>query len=391
MPMDVTMGAEAEMILSARPYIEAHDREKWAEDLRAIADSGQLFLGLYTAAFEEHVARIAGTRYAVALSSGTAALETAFSFYHQRLRRSRYHCLTIAMPTNSFIACAAAAERAGFCSTFCQISPHTFGLDMALAMEALRQGRWHPPLLLVVHIAGLLDPLLPALVRECREKEIPVIEDCAHAHGAMVDGRLAGSFGDAACFSFYATKVMTTGVGGALATDNEELAAFARRVRHHGAADGVNLSSFLHLGADYLLPEASAALGVIQARRLSSMLEIRRGIADSYYRLLGPVGGVVVCPPRFEGVQPAWYKLPVLLPDRVTRDRVRCALLDARIQAGVLYDPVPPQVFPNRWVCPSEDLEILGRQLALPVHCGMSQRDVETVCATIIRALVRGE
>ena len=116
---------------------------------------------------------------------------------------------------------------------------------------------------IVVHLAGLPCPDTEKIGRFCREKGLFMIEDAAHAHGALLNGRKTGSFGNAGCFSFYPTKDMTTGTGGMITTDDDQLADYAISLRHHGGSNlnAENLNFIVNLGNDWLMDEISALLG----------------------------------------------------------------------------------------------------------------------------------
>ena len=166
--------------------------------------------------------------------------------------------------------------------------------------------------MVVVHVGGLIVPDVAEIAAFCAERGLPLLEDAAHAHGARLGGRPAGSLGTAGSFSFFPTKVMTTGEGGMLTTDDDGLAEFARSFRCHGIGPDRLL---VRPGANHRLPELSAALGLRQLARLEQTLAEREALARRYDAGLDALGGAAA---RFPVARPpaerhAWYKYPVTL------------------------------------------------------------------------------
>jgi perosamine synthetase len=237
----------------------------------------------------------------------------------------------------------------------------------------------------VVHIAGFIPHGLAELRDACRARRVMLIEDCAHAHGATLDGRPVGSLVDAGCWSLYPTKVLTCGAGGLLTTDNEELAALARSMRHHG--QGASLEDIVVAGNDWLMDEVRAVLALAQLRRLDDFLARRRALAARYDALLA--GRDLYTLPRLApGSVAAYYKYPILLPVNVPRDAVRAALLGQHgIETGALYSP-PAHLMPlYRAAGVAGPLPVaealLARQLCLPMHAALQPTDADRIVTAL--------
>ncbi|HXZ73126.1 MAG TPA: DegT/DnrJ/EryC1/StrS family aminotransferase, partial [Streptosporangiaceae bacterium] len=217
---------------SARVVFPASDRAEIAAAVTEMLASGALTLGPYTRKFEAAFAAAhtgprapsPGGPHAVAVASGTAALTIALLALGVRGRE-------VVVPANTFYATAAAVLQAGARPVFADVDAGTFALNAATTAAALSP---RTAAVVAVHIGGLIPPQIDELRALCDGRGVALVEDAAHAHGATFDGRFAGSFGTAAAFSFYPTKVVTSGEGGMVLTGSEELAQEARIYRDQG-------------------------------------------------------------------------------------------------------------------------------------------------------------
>lgn len=357
-------------IAAARPLFEESDIAEITDGIADVLRGGRLILGPRAAAVEKAYAARLGVAHAVGLSSCTAALEIA-------LRHAGAPGREVIVPTNTFVATAAAVLAAGGRPVFCDVDPADWCLDVD---DALARVTPLTTAIVVVHVGGLIASGIERLRRVCRERGLLLVEDCAHAHGARLGDREAGSLGDIGCFSFYPTKVLTCGVGGLLATDDPALAGIARSLRHHG--QGVSLEEIARVGNDWLLDEVHAVILANQLARLDERLAQRRRLAARYDELLG--GGPVGLPRPLPGTMPAWYKYPVLLPEGADGTAVRKRFLDEyAIEVGSLYFP-PVHLMPafrealgtGTGMLPTAE-RLLPRQITLPMHAGLGLDDVD--------------
>ena len=356
--------------LAARPHFVESDLPGILADIERVLRSGRLILGEETAALEREFAARVGTRHAVAVSSCTAALEIA-------LRAAGAPGREVIVPTNTFAATAAAVLRVGARAVLADCGPDgNFG-----AAEALTCLTAQTAAIVVVHVAGFPPPDLDLLQAECHRRDIALIEDCAHAHGAQIGARHVGSLGDAGCFSFYPTKILTCGVGGMLTTNRDDVAALGRSLRHHG--QGASLEEIVAVGADYLLDEVRAVLCRAQLRRLDEVLAHRRAVARAYDAAIGE--DPRIAPPRAApGTVPAFYKYPVRLAGQdaaVVRQRMAAA----GVETGPLYWPLVHQMpaFASLGARLPRSEAILRERLCLPMHALVGPAD----CAQIVETL----
>jgi perosamine synthetase len=367
-------------IPATRPWFPPEQERFILGAVRRILRTGRLILGPYTDELERRFARHAGVPHAVAVSSCTAALEIA-------LRWGRIAGGEVVVPTNTFVATANAVWLAGGRPILADIDPTTLCLDVGdLRRKVTRRTR----AVVVVHIGGLVHPRIGEIRAFCRRRKLLLVEDAAHAAGATLNGRRAGSFGDAGCFSFYPTKVMTSLVGGMIVTRNRGLAEFARSIRHHGVGPG-GLRDIRRLGNDYLMDEMRAAVVIAQLRGLEQAIRLRRRVAALYDRQLRDLSVAILRAPK--GVRHVYYKYLVLLRTAAERGRVAAALRARGIEVGSLYEPpVHRQPFhaaalhhrPGDF--PAAD-DVLPRVLALPLHPATTEREVRAVVAALRAAL----
>ncbi|MBF6397833.1 DegT/DnrJ/EryC1/StrS aminotransferase family protein [Nocardia cyriacigeorgica] len=342
-----------------------------------ILRSGNLVLGRHTETFEAAVAAMADTRYAVAVNSGSTALEIIF-------RSLEVSGRTVLVPTNTNYATAAAAVHAG-----ARVQLYDSGLYPDLDDIAARL-TLDVAAVVVVHIGGYLSPDLPELARICGRAGVPLIEDAAHAHGAHQAGTPAGGFGLAAAWSFFATKVITTGgEGGALTTNDPDLAEFARRCRNQGKDD---TGRHIIAGNSWRMTEINAAIGAAQLHHLDRDVRIRREVIDRYTAALtGPVLGF---PALGREDQVSGHKCIAQLDDGIDRATFRSAVAEqgVALARGVYEQPLHHQpVFADLNITdafPRAD-EFADRHLCLPLWRSMDTDTVEQVITAVEAAVPR--
>lgn len=366
------------MIPLSRPDLSMADRRAVA---RVLAGN-TLSLGPELAAFERDFARFIGTKEAVALSSGTAAL----------------HCALLACGVGaggevvttpfSFVASANAAGMVGARPVFVDIDPATLNIDPAGIPRAVTR---RTKAILPVHLFGLPCDMGPILDL-ARRKRLVVIEDACEAIGATYQERNAGTFGRCAAFAFYPNKQMTTGEGGMLATNDARLAERARSLRNQGRAARDGWLSHVRLGYNWRLDEMSAALGRSQLSRLPRILSRRAAVANAYARRLSNVDGLRLLaePP---GYKRSWFVYIVILPEGVSRPRLMRAMARSGIDTRAYFPPIhllPP--YRALGYKPGDfpvTERIARRTLALPFWTGMPIRLVDRVASAFRSALAR--
>jgi perosamine synthetase len=358
------------MIRIAQPLLGEEEEQA----VLAVLRSGRLAQGALVRRFEEAFARYIGVREAVAVSSGTAALHVAL------LAHGIGPGDEVVTSPFTFVATANAVLATGARPVFADVSEEDFNLDPARAGESISE---RTRALLPVHLYGQAADM-EALSALARRHGLALIEDACQAVGASFGGRKAGSFGTG-CFSFYATKNMTTGEGGMITTNDPELAARARLLRDHGQRRRYVSET---LGYNLRLTEVAAALGLAQLEKLDDFNERRR--ANARYlteRLTG-----VVTPRELPGRHHVYHQYTI----RVSRgrDALLRYLRDRDIEATVFYAlPVHKQpLYRNLGYAQRLPVaERLSREVvSLPVHPGLSREEVEAVVSAVREGLAAG-
>ena len=314
-------------ISSTKPFFSEEDIHAILRGVHTILQTGRLMLGPYTQDFEKNFGEYCGVKHAIAVNSCTAALETTLRHFDVKGKE-------VIIPTNTFVATCNAVIYSGGTPVLADINPNTLCLDPE---DVLKRMTRKTSGIIVVHIAGLICPQIDSLREFCQEEGLFLLEDAAHAHGATINGKKAGSLGNAGCFSFYPTKVMTTCIGGMITTDDDGLADYAISLRHHGIGRG--LDNVINLGNDWVMSEIHALLGIYQLRALESNLQRRNDIARRYADGLSDVRDLTVLtvPPH---IRHSYYKYPMRLSETVDKAKLVATMKDKYgISLGSSYDP----------------------------------------------------
>jgi dTDP-3-amino-3,4,6-trideoxy-alpha-D-glucose transaminase len=269
---------------SLEPYLD-----RLTEALERVARDGRYILGPEVEAFEEEFARYIGVRHCVGVANGTDALTIA-------LRAAGVGAGDeVVLPSFTFYATAEAALVLGASPVYCDIDLETFNVTRETVEAAMTP---NTKAIVPVHLFGNLAP-----VPELRELGVPVIEDAAQAVGGSLDGVKAGALGDAATFSFFPSKNLPClGDGGALVTDDDDLAELARVLRFHGSKDK---RTFIEVGWNSRLDELQAAVLRVLLPELDGWIDRRRAAAEAYERL--GLGEHVVLPRALDGARHAYH------------------------------------------------------------------------------------
>jgi perosamine synthetase len=357
------------------------DRAEIAAAITDILTSGVLTLGRYTQQFERDFAAAHQAHRAVATSSGTSALEIL-------LRALPVAGRDVVIPANTFYATAAAVISAGGRPVFADIDAETFALSPQTLAAALTPDT---AAVVLVHIGGLITPQVTKLGELCQASGATLVEDAAHAHGATFDGRFAGSFGHAAAFSFYPTKVVTCGEGGMILTASEELADEAMIYRDQGKGSfGAN--HHVRHGYAWRISEQNAATGLVHLRRMASSIGRRREVAARYNAGLAGLTGLRPLAEPAGCVSNIYKYLAVLDPeiDRAWFKERLATRHDVRL-AGEVYDlplhlqPILEEYALGQSLPVAEDL--CARHVCLPVHSDMSDDEIDEVLTAVTEVI----
>lgn len=349
----------------ASVYFPAEDRAAILRQIDECLASGQLTLGKHGKELEQRFAAQVGTKHAIAVNSGTSAIEIPLRILGAAGRE-------VLVQSNTFFATAAAVIAAGGRPRFVDCDPATMAIDPTDLVKAIGP---ETAGVVLVHIGGLITPAIDEIRRICDEHGIWLFEDAAHAHGSAHDGQRAGTFGAAASFSFYPTKVMTSGEGGIIVTDDDRIAEEALIYRDQGKASFLT-NHHTRLGSNWRMSELHAILGVSQFARLDEFIAHRQQIAALYTAALDVLPLKPLNVPR--GDRCNFYKYIAFLPDGVDR-----ATLKQRLRnefevglSGEVYDvPLHQQPVFAPWAdrsLPGAE-ELCARHICLPVSAIMTE------------------
>lgn len=349
------------------------------EETRELFESNDFITqGKHAEEFEEKFARYIGCKHAVTVASGTAALEIAF-------RAIGIQGYDVIVPTNTFAATAYAVIHAGGRPVFADIVA-----DMNISIADVKKILTPRTKVIVpVHIGGLVSQSLYELMELAEQCGAHVVEDAAHAHGSMLNGRKAGTFGYANAFSFFSTKVMTTGEGGMMTTDGDEIAEKAKLLRDQGKIRGNLVGA---MGYNWRMTEIQAIIGLAQLRLLEEIIEKRNQIAKLYDELLKDI-------PKLQpleipkNVRHNFYKY-LVFPQKGRNPQViaKCLKEKHNVRLGGYVYEVPLHRQPvfkeygdvNGY--PVAD-DLCTRHIALPIYPQMTEDETQYVVESLKQAL----
>jgi perosamine synthetase len=356
------------------------DEDARREVLARVEDcltTGMLAQGKYVREFEQKFADYMGIKHAVAVNSGSSAIEIP-------MRILGVEDKEVLAPVNTFAATATSVLLSGGRVRFVDIAPDTF----SLSLEGLKS-RVTPKTIgvIIVHIGGIVTPDIEDIKNWSQSNGLWLFEDCAHAHGSEWNGKRAGSFGIAGGYSFFATKIITSAEGGMIVTNEDEIAQRAKMLRDHGKPEPW-VSYHTELGTNWRLSELNAAVGLSHLARLDDFIAWRDKIAKLYTKLLSDVPGITPVLPQG---RTSWYKYIVLLDAKIDKDKLKQAMGEQGVSlSGGVYDiplhhqpifrDMADESFPT-----AED--VCRRHICLPIYYSMSEEEVESVVDTLKRNL----
>jgi perosamine synthetase len=345
----------------ARPDVGEAELAAVAE----VLESGHLTMGSKVDEFERMLAESVGTAHAAVVSSGTAALHVAL------LALDVGPGDEVVVPAYTFPSTANSVELCGASAVLVDVDPDTFLLDAGTVAAAVGE---RTRVVVAVHLFG--RPVAWEALQTAVPQDVVLLEDAAGALGARYRGTPCGALGVAGCLSFHPRKIVTTGEGGAVTTDEEGLDRAVRRLRHHGWE---SMGDMPRPGFNYRLPDVLCALGIPQLARLEELLQARERVAEWYEERLGEL---VLLPRAAEGDRHGWQAYVVQV-DR--RDEALAALrsegIEAQIGTWALHRLEP---YRAQGAFPGAD-RAFERALALPFAATTTEAEVDRVCSVLTR------
>ncbi|MDD5111442.1 MAG: DegT/DnrJ/EryC1/StrS aminotransferase family protein [Candidatus Altiarchaeota archaeon] len=351
-------------------------REEFGNLVEAFVSGWISSKGPFVGRFERLVAAYCGVRHAVSASNGTAALHLALKALGIGPGDE------VIVPALSFISTANVVSYCGARPVFVDSHPDYWCMDPGLVQESITR---RTKAIIPVHAYG--HPCdMREIMRIARDFRLRVVEDCAEAIGSRYRGRMAGSFGDVGCFSFYANKTVTTGEGGMCVTNDRKLADKISVLKNYGMSPG---RRYWHdvIGFNYRMTNLQAAIGVAQMRKANSFVRRKREIAKAYGERLSGVVGITL-PKEMPWAKSSFWMYSVLVERKfgTGRDTLMKSLSKNGVETRPLLQPInlmPPYRTKNRFPV-AESLSKRG--VSLPSGVDLSERDLEKVCRRVANA-----
>ena len=330
--------------------------------------------GAYVTKFEEAFAQFCGCAYGVAAANGTVALHLLLAALNIGPGDE------VIVPTLSFVSTATAVSHTGAKPVFVDVNPETWCMDAERTKSAITP---KTKALIPVHLFGHpadMDPLLDL----AKAHNLVVIEDAAEAHGAGYKNKKVGALGHAAMFSFMANKVITTGEGGIIVTNDQNLADRCFFLENH-ARYSEDPYWHLEVGYNYRMTNLQAALGLAQFEQIEEFLAIRRQVAEHYIARLKDVPGLTMPPEAPWAKNIYWIFAPLIGPDfGLTRNEVRLALREKGIDSRPFFSPIHtmPMYHSGQNLPIAQSLSAQG--INLPTGTNLSTEQIDYICDTLI-------
>jgi len=371
-------------IRSSRPFFSDEDIDDIVSDIKIALKEGRLRNGKNLQLFENMFNEYLDVKNGVTFDSDGNALEAALQYYKIKNKE-------VIVCTNSFISIPNSVVYSGGKPVFADIEEDTLSMDPDSLLDNISPKTKG---VIVTHIAGFPNPKLNIIQEICRDKKLTLIEDATHAAGAFIDNKKVGTFSESSVFAFTPTKIITTGEGGFLATNDEKLSYYAKKLRYYGSGEGK--TNFVNLGRHMLLPEISAILGVYQLKRIEEYIAKRNIIAKIYNEELSKIESLktVKCDVNSRC---SYYKYPLILGDSINKLQFTETLdKEYGIETGnIFYPPCHLQPvyqkmhnknYSKNSLMVSE--RILSQTITLPIHVAMTEEDTRYV-VDCIKCIIR--
>lgn len=374
--------AFAETLHVGRPNIG--DRARLLERVNDILDRRWLTnKGIYVQEFEQRVADLVGARHCIAMCNATVALEIA----------ARALGLTgeVIVPSMTFVATAHSLQWQGIRPVFCDIDPATHNIDPSQIERLLTPQTTG---ILAVHLWGRACDV-EALSELAHRNSLKLLFDAAHAFGCSYNGQMVGRFGDAEVFSFHATKFLNTLEGGAVVTDDDDLAAKIRLMKNFGFS---GLDNVIYIGINGKMSEVSAAMGLTSLESMDAIIGVNRRNYYAYREELSRIPGISLL--AYDERERCNFQHIVLEIDRsetgISRDALVQVLHTENVRARRYFYPgchrMEPyrSYFPNAGLLLPETEKLVERVLVLPTGTAIGPEEIRGICQIMRLAISRG-
>ena len=365
------------------PFHKPHITTKERDSVCSTLQSGWLTMGPKTIAFEKAFKSYIGTQYAISVNSATAALHLALNALGIKENDE------VIIPTNTFVATAEAVVYAGACPVLCDIEEDNHNIDVGLIEQLITS---KTKAIIPVHFGGHpcdMDPIL----RIGQQYNLKIIEDAAHTLPSLYNNKKIGTLSDATCFSFYATKTLTTGEGGMITTNNKKIAETILLQRLHGIkGDAWNryqkknewYYEVVDLGYKYNTTDIQSAMGLVQLEKLDWMRDQRNKIAQVYLNAFSGKIGYINEPYNCDS---SWHLFVIKVNNR---DVLYEKLKEKGISTSVHFIPIHKHpYYKDRFAYNDKNYPIANKVyekcLSLPIYPGLNDYEVEYIITHLLQ------
>ena len=358
------------MIKLAKPYIP----ELAIKDVAEILRSGNLVQGKYVREFEERIKDYIGAKYAIVVSSGTAALHLALLALEIKKGDE------VIVPAFSFPATANVVELVGAKPVFVDINLSDYCIDTSKIKEKITADI---KAIIPVHEFGQ-SAKIDDIVDIAKSHKLKIIEDAACALGTEFNNQKVGTFGEFGCFSFHPRKAITTGEGGVIVTNDDELAEKIRILRNHGIINKNGKIDFFAAGLNYRMTEFQAVLGIHQLKIIDDLIDQRIETAQQYDEQLKKVNWINT-PQVFEKRKMVYQTYHILIDSTFNRDKLIDSLKSENIETNLGAQSLPELTFyKEKYCCAVSDFpnasEAYKQGLALPLGMHINKKTISYIC-----------
>ena len=362
-----------------KTYFSDDCRQKIVSDLDKVLENGQLMMGPFKDKFERLFCETIGITHSISVNSGTTALTICLKYFDVTGKE-------VLVPSGSFVTSISSIIFARGKPVLVDMNPDTLSFDLN-DLESKISPRTKG--IIWVHLTGLISPEHEKIKELAKRYNLFLIEDAAHALGASVNENQAGTLADAGCFSFYPTKIITSGTGGMIVTKDKGLKDFAERMRLFGKDPQTKLIH--HLGNDWFLNEINACVGYHHLLELNDSITKRIDIAEKYRNALSRLSGISMLNIP-EGNQPSYYQFPVFLDAMIDRQKLIDSLKQKyQINTRGIYKPCHEErvflQYNDETLNKTE--HTLNRSLCLPMFVQVTDDEIRYVADSFIEELKR--
>lgn len=356
----------------SKPYFTKDMKVKILLNIKKIINEKKLMIGEFSVSLEKKFSSFIGVKYAVAVNSATTALQIAIRYANAEGKE-------VIVPSASFITNVSSVIFENAKPVLVDCDSNTLSYNISDLKSKINK---NTAAIVLLHLTGYIADNYKEIVKLAKENKVLLIEDCSHAHGSKVDGKLAGSLGDLGVFSFYPTKVITSGSGGIITTNNKKIYDLAKSLRVFGK----NLSNNLidKLGNDWFLDEFRSAIALEQVNVIEDILEKRQKIAKFYIQNI-PKSELFTVLNLKKNQQSCWYHFPIFFKELEHKIKFEKEFSKKNIITKSIYRPVfEEKVFSKHFHQQNfmESKKMLNCSLCLPVYTSIKKKELVYVVKT---------